>query len=152
MIMRRSAIILFVSVLIGSCTPQKDSGTPPAAAVYERMEYLSDHLAIGISGGTAYLLTSDGTVVTADEDAERLRAGAEAAWARFLDEEYLGWELLLNQYDSLCNACIARRPADELLGRLERIKTQLQFTIGRMDPQQQARFASIRERYEKYRK
>lgn len=152
MFMHRPFLILFVSALIAGCAPQKDSKAPPAVPEYKRIEYLSDHLAIGVSGGTAYLLSSDGTVVAADEDEKRLRAGADAAWARFLDEEYTSWELLLNQYDSLCNACIARRPADELLGRLERLKAQLEHTVGRMDPQQQARFASIRERYGKYRK
>lgn len=152
MFMRKFISILAFAVLAGACTPRVEPGTPPTTVAYERIEYLSDHLAIGITGGTAYLLRPDGTVVATDEDEERLRAGAEAAWARFLDEEYTGWEQLLDQYDSLCNACIAHRPADELLGRLERLKTQLQRTVGRMDPQQQARFADIRERYEKYRK
>lgn len=152
MVMRKFVSMLSIAVLASGCAPRVEPGTPPATVAYERIEYLSDHLAIGTAGGTAYLLRPDGTVVATDEDEGRLRAGAEAAWARFLDEEYTGWEQLLDQYDSLCNACIARRPADELMGRLERLKAQLQRTVGRMDPQQQARFAAIRERYEKYRK
>ena len=150
--MRRFVLIPICTALLSGCLHQETLPEQPAATSYERIEYLSDHLAIGISGGTAFLLTTDGTVVATDEDTEALRAGAEAAWARFQDEEFACWEAILDQYDSLCNACIARRPADELLDRLDGIKRQIQGAVGRMDPQQQTRFAAIRERYERYRR
>lgn len=152
MFMRRFPFVLVCLLLTGACTPRRTPSGERRGPEYERMEYLSDHLAIGISGGTAYLLTPDGTVIASGDDAEALRAGAEAARARFLDEEYACWESILNQYDSLCNACAARHPADELLGRLESIRTQLQSAVGRMDPQQQARFTAIRERYDRFRR
>lgn len=150
--MRCISLVLVCLLLPGACSPRRTPSGERQDREYEQMEYLSDHLAIGISGGTAFLLTPDGTVIASDDDADALRAGAEAARARFLDEEYACWENILDQYDSLCNACAARRPADELLGRLEHIRTQLQSAVGRMDPQQQARFTAIRERYEKYRR
>lgn len=152
MFMRRSLFILAILLLSGSCAPRKTPAEKPQDREFESVEYLSDHLALGISGGTACLLTADGEVVATGDDADMLKAGAEAAYARFLDEEYTGWEAVLDQYDSLCNACVAHRPADELLERLEAFKVRLQGTVGKMDAQQQARFNAIRERYEKYRK
>ena len=150
--MRRFAYILAGLLLSVSCTPRQAPADRPQVPEFEQIEYLSDHLAVGVSGGTAYLLTADGQIVATADDSESLKAGAEAAYARFLDEEYASWEAVLEQYDSLCNACIARRPADELLRHLEAFRTGLQGTVGKMDAQQQARFAAIRERYDKYRK
>ena len=152
MLMRRIALISFIAVFFGSCTRQEAPPEQPVPPAYDSIEYLSDHLALGLAGGTAFLLTPDGTVVATADDAEALRTNAEAAWAHFLDEEYTCWESILDQYDNLCNACAARRPADELLSQLESIRAQLKAAVGQMDPQQKARFAAIRERYGKYRR
>ena len=152
MIMCRFSLLLACLLLLGACSSRRAPATEPTTREYEQMEYLSDHLAIGTSSGTAYLLTAEGEVVATSDDVEALRAGADAAYALFLDEDYTAWESILDQYDSLCNACAARRPADELLGRLESIRAQLQTALGRMDPQQRARFEDIRGRYEKYRR
>lgn len=150
--MYRIVSILICLVLIGACAPRQAGPVPPTAPEYEQVEYISDHLAIGSLGGGFYLITPDGTVIASSDDAGALKEGAESAWARFQDEEYACWDDILEQYDSLCNACIARQPANELVDRLEDIRTRILGAVGKMDPQQQARFAAIRERYEKYRR
>ena len=144
--------ILACLILTGACAQRQAAPVPPADPEYEQVEYLSDHLAVGSLEGSFYLITPDGTVIASSEDADALKEGAEAAWARFQDEEYACWDDILEQYDSLCNACIARQPADELVDHLETIRERIQGAVGKMDPQQQARFAAIRERYEKYRR
>ena len=144
--------ILACLSLAGACAPRQAGPVPPAATEYEQVEYISDHLAIGSLGGGFNLITPDGTVIASGDDAGALKEGAESAWARFQDEEYACWDDILEQYDSLCNACIARQPANELVDRLEDIRTRILGAVGKMDPQQQTRFAAIRERYEKYRR
>ena len=148
----RIAAIVTCLILTGACAPHQAGSVLPAAPDYEYIEYLSDHLAIGALEGGFYLITPDGTVVASSDDAQTLRDSADAAWARFQDEEYACWDEILAQYDSLCNACIAQLPADGLMDRLETLRTKIQGAVGKMDPQQQARFAAIRERYEKYRR
>lgn len=150
--MSRISIILLGFILIGACSPRQPFVEASDTREYEQMEYLSDNLAIGISGGTIYLLTADGTVIAAGEDIESLRVNAQAFYARYIDEEYAGWDIVLNQYDSLCNACLARRPVGELLERLNNVGASLQRAVGRMDAQQLARFEAIRERYGRHRR
>lgn len=150
--MRPHAVFPLLAALLCGCSPKPTPAREPAVRDWEQVEYLSDHLAVARSGGTAWLITAEGDIVASDDDPDALKVGAEAAYARFLDEEYNGWEEILAQYDSLCSACIARRPADELLGRLDEISKRLQHAVGRMDAQQRNRFAAIRDRYDKYRR
>ena len=146
-----AAIPLLAAILCG-CVRQQTPAAEPAARDWEHIEYLSDHLAIAMDRGTAWLVTAEGDIVASSDDPDALKAGADAAYARFLDEEFNTWEAILDQYDSLCNACIARQSPDRLLVRLDLLRDQVHQAVGRMDPQQRERFAAIRERYEKYRR
>lgn len=152
MIMRRHTSIVLIFLSLTACSPRRQTVGDAAEPDYGQVEYLSDHLAVAVSDGTARLITADGEVIAAAEDASSLKADAEHLYARFLENEYSCWEELLDQYDSLCSACIAARPADELLPRLERIRTSLQHVVGRMDAQQRDRFERIRSNYERFRK
>lgn len=152
MIMRRHTFIVLIFLSLTACSPRRQPVSDAADPDYGQVEYLSDHLAVAVSDGTARLITADGDVIATAEDAASLKADAERLYARFLEEEYSCWEELLDQYDSLCSACIAARPADELLPRLEGIRTRLQHAVGRMDAQQRRRFEGIRDNYERFRK
>lgn len=152
MMMRFVAAIPILTALLCGCTPKQTPSAEPAVREWERIEYISAHLAVAVSDGTARLITAEGNIIASGDDSEALKAGAEAAYARFLDEEFSDWEDILNRYDSLCNACIAREPADELLERLNRLRDRVQHASGRMDPQQRERFSAIRDRYETYRR
>lgn len=150
--MRLKTVLPILAALFIGCARQQAPEGEPAAKDWERIEYLSDHLAVAVSGGKAWLLTADGDIVASDDDPDKLKAMAETAYANFLDEEYSDWEEILEQYESLCNACIARQSSDELLGRLNTLRNRVLQAAGRMDPQQQDRFEAIRERYSKYRR
>ena len=149
---RPISVLPVLAAFCCGCSPRQTPATEPAARDWEHIEYLSDHLAVAMDRGTAWLVTAEGDIVASSDDPEALKADAEAAYARFLDEEFNTWEMILDQYDSLCNACIARQPSDELLVRLDRLREQMRQAVGRMDPQQRERFSAIRERYEKYRR
>lgn len=150
--MRIYAVTPLLAVLLWGCAAGTDSRREACSREWERIEYISDHLAVAVDGGRAYLVTADGDIVSANDDPDVLKAGAEAAYARFLDEEYGAWEEILERYEDLCNACIARQSSDELLARLHALRTCVQHAVGRMDPPQRERFEAIRARYESYRR
>lgn len=150
--MRPISVLPILTALCCGCSSGQTPVTEPAALTWEHVEYLSDHLAVAMDRGTAWLITAEGDIVATSDDPAALKAGADAAYARFLDEEFNAWEMILDQYDSLCNACIARQPSEALLVRLDRLRDHVRQAVGQMDPQQRERFSDIRSRYEKYRR
>ena len=122
------------------------SGRQILAPEWDTAEFLEDDIALLSRHGVYYLSTDTGRIFAESADPEMLEKEARMRLNEVLYADYQAWNEVLDQLESLSQACLAgqgKRPGQRIVQARERLLKSLSHVSGTMTPEQESRLDAI---------